>query len=857
MNQTFTDFEEWLSSRHQWLQVAAARLLKNNTLSDMDLTDLIELCKTEALSPESSKKTISKEKYNLSAKDPAGNLRIDAINSVKGISALGPKKPLNFNNSLSIIYGQNGSGKSSYVRLLKHVSGTEKAGKLRGNVYLPHPQPQECSLTISINDSIKEILWNPELGAISELSALHLYDTDCANVYVNEENEVAYEPWLLQFLSQLTNTSIEVGKAIKSEMDGITLTKLNPPEKSNKTKAVEWLNKTNASTTNEEVAIQCSWEDADEHELISLRQQATETDPLEKMKKFNDESQNIENLCSLLTSIRSSLSDELCTKIIDAKRDYVIKKKAAEEDADKIFENLPIDGVSTESWQLLWEQARSFSEQHAYKTELFPYTSIESVCVLCQQPLSEEAQSRLESFEFYVKSSLSKQVKIAEEHLNNLLSSFKEIPTESILKLHLKSSGITSNEIQEKILTFCEALKKRSGSLKEATALSQLISLPFEEILLELKETSVSKKKQANEYQKLSEIENRAEIHNNIIELETRKWLKQNKEFICENVEKTKRKAELKIALSLTNTQALSTKKSSLSDQLITSEYIKRFQKELKELGGSRINVNLIKTRAEKGRIYHQIKLKNSAPTIKTSEVLSEGEFRIVSLAGFLADVEGSSSNTPFIFDDPMSSLDQVFEEATVKRIAKLSLTRQVIIFTHRLSFLSLLEEAANKLEVEYNAIWLRSESWGTGEPGETPIFAKRPEKALNFLMNERLSKAKKVLQEEGRIEYDLLAKGICSDFRILIERLIENDLLADVVQRFRRSVNTMGKIHKLANISAEDCKMFEGFMTKYSTYEHSQSYETPVILPEPDELKEDMETIKVWLGEFKKRNTA
>ena len=163
----------------------------------------------------------------------------------------------------------------------------------------------------------------------------------------------------------------------------------------------------------------------------------------------------------------------------------------------------------------------------------------------------------------------------------------------------------------------------------------------------------------------------------------------------------------------------------------------------------------------------------------------------------------------------PISSLDQLFEEATIKRIARLSLSRQVIVFTHRLSFLTLLEEAASDLGVECNVTWLRSESWGTGEPGETPVFAKKPEKALNLLLNDRLSRARKVLQQHGRIEYDLLAKGICSDFRILIERFIENDLLADVVQRFRRSVNTMGKIHKLAHINIDDCKMFEEFMTK------------------------------------------
>ena len=75
-----------------------------------------------------------------------------------------------------------------------------------GNVYVQDQQSQECSLTITSNGNTSEVMWTPELGSLSELSTLQLYDTDCANVYVNEENEVAYEPWILQFFSQLTNT---------------------------------------------------------------------------------------------------------------------------------------------------------------------------------------------------------------------------------------------------------------------------------------------------------------------------------------------------------------------------------------------------------------------------------------------------------------------------------------------------------------------------------------------------------------------------------------------------------------------------------------------------------------------------
>ena len=69
------------------------------------------------------------------------------------------------------------------------------------------------------------------------------------------------------------------------------------------------------------------------------------------------------------------------------------------------------------------------------------------------------------------------------------------------------------------------------------------------------------------------------------------------------------------------------------------------------------------------------------------TEVLSEGESKIVSIAAFLADVTGKSKKAPFIFDDPISSLDQNFEEAVVQRLIELSHDKQVLIFTHRLSF--------------------------------------------------------------------------------------------------------------------------------------------------------------------------
>lgn len=151
--------------------------------------------------------------------------------------------------------------------------------------------------------------------------------------------------------------------------------------------------------------------------------------------------------------------------------------------------------------------------------------------------------------------------------------------------------------------------------------------------------------------------------------------------------------------------------------------------------------------------------------------------------------------------------------------------------------------------------VHIRQEPWGAGETGEVPLYGKKPEAALRDLASARVSQARNALQTQGTDAYYPMGKSICSDFRILLERIVEFVLLADVVQRHRRAINTLGKIHKLTKIKPTDCAFIEQLMTKYSSYEHSQSSEAPVALPEPDELETDIELLIDWHKEFTQRS--
>ena len=45
----------------------------------------------------------------------------------------------------------------------------------------------------------------------------------------------------------------------------------------------------------------------------------------------------------------------------------------------------------------------------------------------------------------------------------------------------------------------------------------------------------------------------------------------------------------------------------------------------------------------------------------RTSEILSEGETRVIAIAGFLAELQLAPHANAIVLDDPVSSLDHVF----------------------------------------------------------------------------------------------------------------------------------------------------------------------------------------------------
>lgn len=843
---------KWFSGRPQWLQIAATRLLNQSKLTDKDVSELATLCQQEAGGK------LPKTTYSFPAsaftQGAAGSLRLCSISDVEGVNALAPRKPLELGKgNITIVYGSNGSGKSGYVRLLKQVCGARKAGTLHPNVYKPSSVVQKACISFEQDGTPKKYTWSGQ-DICEDLSSVDIFDTSFGKAFISSEDEVSYEPPVLLFFSSLIIACEKVASALDAEANLHQTKKPTIPAGKKVTPEGTWYESISAKTISQDIDRHCAFSSADETEMQALQQRLDEQAPAEKAKRLRKQKQHIDILVQDAQKHLEQLSDENCRRIIAAKKKSILKKRAADVAADKVFSDSKLEGIGSDVWKELWEAARNYSVSAAYKDN-YPNVSDGSRCVLCHQTLTQEAKDRLTSFENFVKGEMQNAAMDAAKEYETVSQTIEALPTSEALKTRIDASGISQDEVASQVTEFFTQLQARKDQLpridSEEAIPAPLLSPKWIE---EANTQSKSLGELAAKYDEDAISDNREEIKKKLNSLQARKWLSEHRAAIDEEVNRLKLLNQIQEARKSTNTKALSQKKGELAEALITDAFAQRFNTELKALGASQVKVELVKSKVLKGRVLHKLQLRRASQR-ELTEVLSEGENRIVSIAAFLADVTGKSNQAPFIFDDPISSLDQTYEEAVVQRLIELSQDKQVIVFTHRLSLLGLIQEYSKRVDRETEIICIRAESWGVGEPGDTPLFVKRPDKALNSLINDRLSKAKKLLQEHGKEVYEQYAKVLCCDFRILLERMIEFELMADVVGRYRRDINTKNKINKLALINEQDCQYFDGLMTKYSRYEHSQPLEAPVPLPEPDELENDFNGLKKWQTDFKQRS--
>lgn len=848
----------WSQTLPAWQSDAIARLFAKEALSEADLDDLFALMKAEHGIPDPLCRIANK----LSAEQipapaaPNTHIRLLALKSLRHVNRIADNQRLVFNpNGLTVIYGDNGSGKSGYSRVLKRACRARDQNEpIHPNAFLPPAQAgnAEATFEIEVNGVSEEVGWANGKAAPDILSSPAVFDTHCARSYLDDEGDFAYVPYGLDILEGLAGASKKLKAMVETEsaqsapdrsafadLTGETVVGKLIASLSFRTK-LEQVEKL-ATLTAEETALH-----------TDLDKSLKEASPTDKAKQLRLRASRITKVAQNTTEKIAIVDDAAVGKLRDLVEAYRAAQLAANLAAQQFNDDASLlPGTGGEAWKALFEAARKFSVE-AYPDLAFPELCADTQCPLCQQPLAEGAE-RLLRFEVFIQQEVEKT---AESRKKTIDEESKIFVGQSI-SLGMDDELFTEVEALDNVLAtdvraFGESLAARHVSIKSAIASGewgQIITLAISPAS-RLQILADKLNQEAVTLEKLTDEKGRAELQAQYNELDARTRLAKVKAAVLTAIDKLDRQAKLAKCLSDVKTNAISLKASELTEKVVSTELEAALNLEFKTLGVGNLQVQL-KSRVDKGKAYHKLKL-NLPQTKSPADILSEGEQRAIAIGSFLAEVNISGSSGAVVFDDPVSSLDHKRRERVAKRLAQEGTKRQVIIFTHDLYFLSLLIDEARQAEVaiETQSISRHPSGFGVTDP-DLPFEGMNTKARVGYLKN-RHPQIKKLFESGDELEHRKQSADAYRQLRIAWERAIEEVLLRNVVLRFRKGIETQ----RLAGVMVEDADYVavNTWMSKCSNYAHDQALLGGVEVPEPDELLEDINALDQWRVEIDKR---
>lgn len=172
-NLAFAEVLAWSATRPAWQRDALRRLVQSGILGSEEIDELLEICLDPALPHTPLSDADVSSQSILGA--PVSVLRIE---NPTGVNALAFDQKLEFAQAgLSIVYGDNGSGKSGYVRILKHACRTrDRNNKILRDVEDAAATPQTANIVFLRGATEDQFAWSPEAPSHADLPSISIFD---------------------------------------------------------------------------------------------------------------------------------------------------------------------------------------------------------------------------------------------------------------------------------------------------------------------------------------------------------------------------------------------------------------------------------------------------------------------------------------------------------------------------------------------------------------------------------------------------------------------------------------------------------------------------------------------------------
>lgn len=851
-----TEVKAFVKDQPYWAKYLCSEILAGNEITESIIESAYSYLLEElGLKGETDKPELSIS-YNPNASDDyKENLSFDSIEKVEGVNALTENQTIELTPNLTIIYGKNGAGKSGYVRLLKNVFYSKHKENILPNINIDSGHKAIAATFNFSSEGINIPLKYPDDIDNGIFNQFAIFDGDIGKKHLSLRNDFSFRPAGLQLFNEF-NTALErlngklnIEIQSKNIANPFTDDDIFQGESEIKTWLIQLSHNSRLLDLNAHLPYS-------EEEKVRKVQLDKEYDDLKIALAQKDKAlKELQTIKAQLAARKQNLvntntwfAQDQLNNVIKGITNCKIKEDTAKNEGIEKFKTDKIENIGSTEWKKFIEAAAKFASTQKEGE----YPSIGDNCLLCHQAINDDVpKSLISGYWAYIKSVAEQEAKTA----NEKLAKFK-VDYEKLNFNQFPETDTLANWLKDRYETALDNLKaelKKQETLRQILVTNITEKKDFSQAEVQLDLTALDAISEIVEKEiKAFEEDEQSKKLGELLKTKTYLAHKEKLEARYPDIESLHKNLLWVNKANQFNKRA--TKKSStdtekrLSEEYFNTDYINEFNNECEKLNG-KFGIE-IDARSSDAQSNRQLLLKGNDP----SAILSEGEQKVIALSDFIAETNITTINRGIILDDPVNSLDEERKSLIASRLVSVSETKQVLVFTHDLVFVSCLLNYAQDKSLTHECHWIENRN---GNPGQvwlrnSPTYEK---------IYRNAEPVKKLYSEANKAECppsqrEFLVKSGFTALRTCYEVLVINDLFKNVVQRYneRVSVDSLSSvnfdeelINELLESFAQCCRYMEG-------HTHSDKY--AYMKPEPSNLNEEIqryEALRSKIRKFKK----
>lgn len=795
---------DWANANDEWVRLLVAEVIATaRPIGEPTVEAAYQLFRQEKALDNRELPTVPMLNIEARQDESAPPLTLTRLSDVRGVNALVPGAVIEPHEGLTILYGENGTGKTGYSRVFKTLANSRTADTILGNVEADTTEAQSATLEFKLGDNTQVLTWTGIRG-VSPFTRMSIFDSPAVRTHVDEDLDYVYTPASLALFNDVTTAiqgvTAKVDTAIAELGSGGSglLTRFH--RGSTIYPLIETLG---ASTDLDDLRSKAKVGETanDELDLLSQAVAALRANTMgAQLTALKGQQRVLVQALSVgeaLTGFDQLEFNEALSKHKQLTADYGTFRA-------ELFTAADLPAAPDDTWNDFIEAGETY-RQHLVGVDAHDAGR----CLYCRQPLLDPARNLLTRYSTYLEDKISEDIRTTEAALAGFKQHIADVQNNELTAFIAEYQDIAEGD-RPTYFAQVEAIEATRKTVADAVADARPIDIRIQDLIttpkatVEAARTATSTRIKELDSQQQNRSKALDEKQSDLLELEDAIELGKSWSLIEAQVNGAKeadRLRTLKRPLPALG-RAVTALAKTASDQLINQSFDDLFIEECEALRTPPMKLQFV---GREGKAHRR---KTMSGKHKPSKVLSEGEQKVLALADFLAEARLAGITAPVIFDDPVSSLDHRRINEVAQRIAQLAEVIQVIVFTHDILFattlLSLFEKSKRC------AYFQITDEGGKGMVTRATGPRIDTLKAIKGRINDAIQAAN---AEDGEVR-DALVRMAYSHVRAWCEVFTEEELLKGVTKRYRANVQmtTLPSIDgsKLDEIAPKVAEIFE-----------------------------------------------